>query len=82
VFQIGAPQVAGRNSISVNLYDKPENDFQRKIKNYVIAGHDAEARNFAEEAKKNGQLLSSMDGLDPTIRIKHIQGGRHLQGSG
>lgn len=67
VYQIVAPQVAGQNSISVNLYDKPENDFQRKIKNYVITYHDAEARRLAEEAKKGGMLLSSLDCLDPTI---------------
>jgi hypothetical protein len=75
------PPAQGRTRVSVDLHDKPETDLQRKIKGLVSANQGSDARALAAEAKKNGQLLNTLDGLDGTVvaALDWIQTSRGAQ---
>lgn len=53
--------------LAINLHAKPETELQQRIKSRVQSGQEAEARKIAEEAKKQGHLLNTLDGLDMSI---------------
>jgi len=56
-----------QTAVSVDLNENPQTDLQRQIKNHVKAGRAADARNLAEQAKQNGLLLSTLEGLPADV---------------
>ena len=57
----------GRVRLVIDLDQKPDTDFQRQIKTLIASGRAPDARRVAAQAKQDGAVLTTVDGLDPTV---------------